>query len=538
MLSLVLEASGLCRLALLALVSLSLLVNAAHLDADTTSTSAGSNRIFNSVHDSMRQFGSSINHESRCAFIATVLAGVKLYHGTSKEEPPRQGLKWLAFEPEHAMLFSHPSEHWSTTFEKTGVDDHMSEAEEGHHEPDTVVEKDDVDLDQISMALNQNQDERLDDLLSPPRKKQKRETPSTPSIWQNFLDHDGWGYLHTYTTTRPLRLLYLDGTSAAKTTLGTLDLQDRVILQDRFAFSTNLDDDNVRAAELCRVAREDWEGRVDGFLRMETGFEIIMCDVGEAGLESRREDTVATQKIKDTFATYKALAQRFNGIGGGRVSLDYDRFVTVHGVKAENLSDVKAEIDVLVMEDGIDREEGSVNWQAVTDMVIRRFAAPLNILSSAAEDWDSKEAFDSEAGRLLLPFIDHQKRNRTMEVTRCAAYFLPGHTSHDSLALSSVTHISQTICHELLAAVEDDRHLAQAVGRMQELVAYLDWSIWKDCASACQGREVCYVPVWPFSLALDRRRQPECVDEARFYALAAEEIFAASMARKMDAVNV
>jgi hypothetical protein len=523
---------------LTALMPYCLQAAASDLDIDTTSTNAGSHLVFNSIHDSMRQLGSSINYESRCAFIATVPAGVKLYHGTSKEEPPRQGLKWLAFEPEHSMLFSHPSEHWSTAFDKTATSgDRETEVQENHVELDIDIDEANIEHGQISVPMTHHDEERL---LDDSTEKQKRDdTSSTPSIWQNFLNHDGWGYLHTYTTTRPLRLLYLDGTSAAKTTLGTLDLQDKVILQNRFAFSTNLDDDNIRAAELCRVAREDWEGRIDGFLRMETGFEIITCEVAEAGVESRREDTVATQKIKDTFATYKALAQRFDGIGGGRVTLDYDKFVTFHGVKDDHLSDMRAEIDDLVMaEDEMNRETGSVNWQAVTDMIMERFAAPLKLLSSEEENWDSKEAFDGEAGRLLLPFIDHRQRNRTAEVTRCAAYFEPGNLDHENLASSSIAHISQTICHELLGAIEDDQDVSQAVDRMRELVEYLDWSIWKDCAPACTKREVCYVPVWPFSLALDKRRRPECVNEDGFYALATEEILAASIARKKSLVDV
>lgn len=48
-------------------------------------------------------------------------------------------------------------------------------------------------------------------------------------------DHDEekalpYGYLHTFRTRHDLRLLYIDGVSAAKSDRGTLDLQDVVLL--------------------------------------------------------------------------------------------------------------------------------------------------------------------------------------------------------------------------------------------------------------------------------------------------------------------
>lgn len=497
-----------------------------------------SNSIFNSIHDSMRQLGSSINYESRCAFLATVPAGVRLYHGTSKEVPPAAGLKWLAFEPEHAMMFSHPAEHWSTAFEK----------EKGAEEPEDRGVPD-ADRDQVPIRNSPGDSDlritaeiAVDDLLSQDDHiaAAAAAAPERPSsLWTKFKDNDGWGYLHTYSTTHPLRLLYVDGTSAAKTTLGTLDFQDRIILQDRFSLGTNLDDDNIRAAELCRVAREDWNQQVHGFLRMETGFEIIMCELESARLESH--GTVATQKIRDTFATYKALAQRFNGIGRGRVILNYDTFVTIHGDDLDNevkRAERRAEVDALVTKkpDDVDGDqERRTNWQAVTDMIIERFSAPLRLLSSEHEPWESKEAFDNEAQRLMLPFIDHRRRNRQDEVDRCASYFQPGSSSPSSwkksVAMSAILNISQTICGEIIASTEDDEDVQAATRRVRGLVEKLNWSSWKQCMPGCVGREVCYVPVWPFSLALDRRRAPMCVDEGGFYGVAVEEMMASTAAR-------
>lgn len=65
------------------------------------------NHIFNAIHSSMRQWGSSLNHNGMSFFLATVPAGTPLYHGTSSEDFVK-GIEWLAFEAEHASIFAWP----------------------------------------------------------------------------------------------------------------------------------------------------------------------------------------------------------------------------------------------------------------------------------------------------------------------------------------------------------------------------------------------------------------------------------------------
>lgn len=65
------------------------------------------NHIFNTIQDSMRQWGSSLHHNGVSYFLARVPAGTQFYHGTSKDTPVI-GTEWLAFEPEHAMVFARP----------------------------------------------------------------------------------------------------------------------------------------------------------------------------------------------------------------------------------------------------------------------------------------------------------------------------------------------------------------------------------------------------------------------------------------------
>ena len=65
------------------------------------------NHIFNAIRGAMRQWDNSWNHNGMSFFVTTVPEGVQLYHGTSQSEPI-VGMEWLAFEPEHALMFARP----------------------------------------------------------------------------------------------------------------------------------------------------------------------------------------------------------------------------------------------------------------------------------------------------------------------------------------------------------------------------------------------------------------------------------------------
>ena len=87
----------------------------------------------------------------------------------------------------------------------------------------------------------------------------------------------GQSMLHVYSTTRPLNILYFDGQSATLTPAGTLDSQ-MAVLQGRVPVHPPYNlvyDDDQRARELCRLAGDLG---LDGVVRMNAGFEILVCD--------------------------------------------------------------------------------------------------------------------------------------------------------------------------------------------------------------------------------------------------------------------
>ncbi|KAG6833117.1 hypothetical protein H0H87_011225 [Tephrocybe sp. NHM501043] len=78
---------------------------------------------------------------------------------------------------------------------------------------------------------------------------------------------------HTFVATRPLKILYFDGSSAAKMQGGPMDSQDIILwgaVKPEWTW-----EERKRIDELCT-----WGKRygLDGFVRMEMDFEILYCD--------------------------------------------------------------------------------------------------------------------------------------------------------------------------------------------------------------------------------------------------------------------
>lgn len=156
------------------------------------------------------------------------------------------------------------------------------------------------------------------------------------------------GYLHTYAPTRPLKLLYIDGMSAGKTSNGTLDSQDILLLNlTTPAFDEPPPDHDgarpraggpmgeiVRAEGLCNLTKTLWGGKIDGIIRMEGGFEIIFCNIENLEVVNimpvvnPSDGPGGHNGMLGGWQYYKAITERYHGIGGGRVVLDYENFVT------------------------------------------------------------------------------------------------------------------------------------------------------------------------------------------------------------------
>jgi hypothetical protein len=260
---------------------------------------------------------------------------------------------------------------------------------------------------------------------------------------------------------------------------------------------------------------------------MEAGFEIVLCDF-EKDLDFVRS-VQSNEKLEDRedvigeeiFNYYKAIAARYDGIGGRRVLLDHDNFVTLynhpsamyfdetHLPRVENssrsISKLRDEVRKLAT-GGTDSTW--TNWQAVTDMIVARYADRIAYLASGA--FSNLTKFQDEVDRALRPFIDYSARNSTAEIQRCSRLSLP-HVHNASLASRTVLNITTTICSTLSSVLFEDVELPSALNRISDLKSWLRWGEWKKCRG-CGYHEVCFLPIWPLGSKEDFE-QPKCLSD-------------------------
>ncbi|KAI4861900.1 hypothetical protein F4820DRAFT_42727 [Hypoxylon rubiginosum] len=454
-------------------------------------------QIFNALHNAMREFGSALHHNGMSLFPAIIPEGVTLYHGDGTEEVPKKP-DWLAFEIEHAEAFARK---WGRPRNDIS----------GKQYPDP-----------LELAIHAQLHEGDEPPKYPP-----------PFDWKP-------GYLHVYQARRPLNVLYIDGTSAGKTDMGTVDTQDILLLNQRDRTPW---DDFGRADGLCSLARE-W--KIDGFIRMEPGFEIIYCDFTN-GLRqlsaNRRPEWDDPGNVNSSsiamFEWARAAAQRYNGIGSSRVLLDYSSMFSAffYPTNLTNPNPERPELPRLVGASGdelrvmrehladsvarsISRGQRPLNWQGVTDMIVTRYASRLPLIAQAV----SIDILRGEVNHLLNTHIDYSEGDDGFATAqqRCAEFYLQPvrvRTPQDQLIYAAIESTAAVICAALFEArklvVEDsdtDESTAFSAAKdvVKTLMETLSWSEWKECGR-CQPDEVCFIAMWPFGDVEDHYN-PSCLN--------------------------
>ncbi|KAI1639145.1 hypothetical protein F4809DRAFT_596762 [Biscogniauxia mediterranea] len=335
-------------------------------------------------------------------------------------------------------------------------------------------------------------------------------------------------------------MLYIDGMSAGKTDMGTLDTQDLLLAINRSQTGWGERD---RANDLCALA-EEW--RIDGFIRMEPGFEIIYCHFRD-GLKLISARTQAGQddagSLSDgnvgKFQWATAAAQRYHGIGGSRVLLDYSSMVSAffYPINLTNPDPARPELPRLTQATDAElaamRERVAqnsfrlapharrrpVDWQGVADMVVARYGDRLPYMAAT----DSLHLFKQEVNNLLNVYIDYAEEDEGLAAARarCGEYYLlpvSPRTPEDRLIHAGIGSTLATICDALFdvrkLVVEDpeadESSLAAGKEIVKGLMAVLQWSKWKECG-ACKADEVCFIAMWPFGSAEDHFH-PSCLN--------------------------
>jgi len=94
----------------------------------------------------------------------------------------------------------------------------------------------------------------------------------------------GTAVLHTMITKKTLRVIYFDGQSASLTTTGSLDSQMAILglhVPIKPAYN-HVYNETLRADQLCDLVKELG---IDGIVRMNAGFEVLLCDYSASGVQ-------------------------------------------------------------------------------------------------------------------------------------------------------------------------------------------------------------------------------------------------------------
>ena len=475
--------------------------------------------IFNAIQSSMGQWGSSINHNGMSFFLATVPQGVHLHHGAPRGAPVK-GMEWLAFEPEHAIRFA-----WN-------IDECSGSQEQAMDSQRSLKWVSPQYLHLFYPPETPQQDDQK--VLKPPRKP-------PPFCFEP-------GYLHTYATSRDLNLLYIDGESAAKSLNGTLDSQDYILLHD--SPRRRFFDDWNRANDLCYLARTTWKGKIDGFIRMEHGFEIVLCDFDDLDVVSILdadqpfEDAISSgweyKMAGEHFNFFSAITSRYSGIGGDRVKIHYNEFITAYNypdldlfpsdskfprltsISNHSAQQILSDITSLILfrEPRTPAPDADVDWQAIATLLATRYSHHLQLFTTS-DGYPNSTTLAYAIRLLLSPYISHNHRNNTIEIHRCTFAFLPYHLhplqpSQQSLAQRAFLTVSHKLCstlHSVLTVAEHrpNTTLPELQNPLKELMIWLAWPEFKYCQPSCALDEVCFTAIWPWGSAQDIER-PRCAN--------------------------
>ncbi|KAI6033297.1 hypothetical protein EDC04DRAFT_2571742 [Pisolithus marmoratus] len=159
--------------------------------------------------------------------------------------------------------------------------------------------------------------------------------PEHSVLFCESITDDGGCWHLTLMTTRPLNVVYFDGTSSAKLLSGTLDSQDIVALGDvRPDWSI---DELDRLTALCNWGREN---NVDGFVRMEMSFEIMLCNftsgvrvVSFSNIVDPVMPRSTSSKFSPTFEVIYAGSWHNRYPGETRIQLDLSGLVSFYDME-------------------------------------------------------------------------------------------------------------------------------------------------------------------------------------------------------------
>ena len=187
---------------------------------------------------------------------------------------------------------------------------------------------------------------------------------------------------------------------------------------------------------------------------------------------------------------------------------------------------------IIFQSDSFDKiTHSSCNWQVVADMIIQKYANPLQYLVTSSDFSKASTRLAQELNYMLRPFFDILHRDTAIETKRCAAEFMPldfhssdSHGYTGSLSKRVIYTVSYRICSTLINVLwsldhpssssssssthSDENIPTQHLTTLRDLISCLAFTEWRKC-KGCSWNEICSIPMFPFGVTGDHER-PRC----------------------------
>ncbi|KAA1079206.1 hypothetical protein PGT21_003796 [Puccinia graminis f. sp. tritici] len=337
----------------------------------------------------------------------------------------------------------------------------------------------------------------------------KQEIPPNGMEWLSFdpemaysvhAVREGETALYTYSTQRPLKIIYLDGQSASVGTAGYMDSQSLLIngtvtekLQE-FGPLNILDGEYQRAEGLCKLGKRLG---FEGIVRMNTGFELIWCDFGDGLDLIRQTNTTDPFQNQDTYPAQhnpvfqvksspllseapwestRAATLQYHDPGETRVKLDANSFISfydrvaslsekriamnqqykrsmhrLYGINEEDVGNVLDRLEKVIARknsEGWEVNQNDPDWQGIVRNVIQRYSSRLTDLGHLLGDGERNATTKAMDVRrltyaMLMPYVNFSNFSRTdfswMEVgvMNCKIAFTTSERGREDLTESS-----------------------------------------------------------------------------------------------------
>ncbi|KAF4433446.1 hypothetical protein F53441_13760 [Fusarium austroafricanum] len=496
--------------------------------------------VFNAIHSAGREWGSALYHNGFGFFPATVPKGTMFYHGALKNVTP-PGPEWLAFDIEHAEFFARSFKY---------------RPKKGQAKPPPEEKKPSEEEGQLGQEEFREELRRRDEHSA----TNNNDDPKTEAVGhKDGNDTVNWrGYFHTYQTNRELNVLLIDGMSAGKTNMGTLDSQDVLLRENKTGHGM---DEWNRALDLCNLASE-WG--FDGFVRIEIGIEVIKCDFANgldliSMMRTEMRDRVMGNFGMEIFQLTRAVGERYDGVGADRLRIDFSSMVSglffpinisstvaerpdlkrLGSATIDELRDIKTYLKNVLHQP----RRFVVNWQGVADLIVARYDKRLTLLGyellpshyfvdeveAATLTWYNAPPLPND-----ISMAEQGETNRTADaIEQCRIHYLrpalmvkKQWSVEDELIYASLDAVLGTICHTLFSVrsrlleasgsdldhyrikgnrgndPEFERAINGSRAVIQGLTNDLGWSIWKK-PQPCPPDEVNAIAMWPFGTEED-----------------------------------